>query len=183
PARDRAPRRAWRRRSPSTWVGGAPGWSSRPPPPAVTYTAFAEVRQSSSRNRSRQNPAMARPVIAYADGADSARIGPDAVAALTGLTEPEVLLGWTPDERPWLASPGLRGRTMVAGDGRARAVAAGRLRYLPVRLSAVPRLVEELRPEVAVVTGVRRGVSLAFSQTVGWGPAAVAAATSVVVEV
>ncbi|HKA03193.1 MAG TPA: acetyl-CoA hydrolase/transferase C-terminal domain-containing protein [Acidimicrobiales bacterium] len=126
---------------------------------------------------------MARPVIAYADGADSARIGPDAVAALTGLTEPEVLLGWTPDERPWLASPGLRGRTMMAGYGLSGAVAAGRLRYLPVRLSAVPRLVEELRPEVAVVTGVRRGVSLAFSQTVGWGPAAVAAATSVVVEV
>lgn len=123
------------------------------------------------------------PVIGYADGVDSARSAPDDVAARVGLTDPEVLMGWTPEGRPWLASPALRGSTILAGYALAGAVAQGRLRYLPVRLSAVPRLVAAVEPEVAVVTGVRRGGTLAFAATVGWGPAVAGAADAVVVEI
>jgi len=126
------------------------------------------------------------PVLAYADGLDSPRSPPEAVIAAAGLAgdDIEVLLGWTPEPRAWLASGGLRGRTIMAGYALSRAIAAGRLRYLPVRLSAMPRLLADgLRPEVAVVTGIRRGSSLAFGASAGWGPAAALAAERVVVEV
>jgi len=122
------------------------------------------------------------PVIAYADGADSPRSAPRDVAAVAGLSDPEVLLGWTPEGRPWLASPALRGRTVIAGYALAGAVADGRLHYMPVRLSAVPRMVTDLLPDVALVTGIRRGDRLAFGASAGWGPAAARAATMVVVE-
>src|SRR5262249_31919644 len=95
----------------------------------------------------------------------------------------EVLLGWTPEDRAWLSSPRLRGRTVLAGYALARAVEAGRLRYLPARLSAVPRLLTTLRPDVAVVTGGRRGRELVYSGTVGFGPAAARSARALVVEV
>ena len=123
------------------------------------------------------------PVIAYADGVDSARVSPATITELQGLEDPEVFIGWTPEARGWLASEAVRGRTIMAGYSLAPAVAAGRIRYLPVRLSAVPHLVTELRPDVAVVSGIRRGADLAFRGTVGWGPAAAQAARSVVVEV
>jgi acyl-CoA hydrolase len=128
-------------------------------------------------------------LVAYADGIDGARSGPVDVAALAGLSGPqglaglEVLLGWTPEERPWLGWPDLRGCTVIPGYALAGAVADGRLRYLPVRLSAVPGLVAELRPDIAVVSAIRRGDRLAFGASVGWGPAAARAATAVVVEV
>jgi acyl-CoA hydrolase len=125
-----------------------------------------------------------RPVVAYADGVDSARSAPDAIAELAGLSDPEVLMGWTPEDQPWLANPALRGRTVVAGYALRGAVHEHRIEYLPVRLSAVPRLVAGvLRPGVAVVTGVRRGPELAFACSAGWGPAVTLAAPSVVVEV
>jgi acyl-CoA hydrolase len=122
------------------------------------------------------------PVIAYLDGPDSARVSPVEVCRLIGLRDPEVLLGWTPGDRPWLADDRLRGRTFIAGYQLAKAVGVGRLRYLPVRLSAVPRLVGSIRPAVAVVSAIRRGSGFAFRGTVGWGPAAVQAAATVVVE-
>jgi acyl-CoA hydrolase len=122
-------------------------------------------------------------VVAYPDGADSARVAPETVASLLGLGPVEVLLGWTPAPRPWLVSPTVRGRTVMAGYSLGPAVAGGRLRYLPVRLSAVPELVDRRPPDVAVVTGIRRGADLAFRGTVGWGPAAARAVARVVVEV
>jgi acyl-CoA hydrolase len=125
-----------------------------------------------------------RPLIAYADGPDSARSAPDVIAELSGLRDPAVLMGWTPEEQPWLQSPTLRGFTIMAGYALAGAVRDRRLEYLPVRLSAVPRLVASiLRPDIAVVTGVRRGSELAFASSAGWGPAAARAADGVVVEV
>jgi acyl-CoA hydrolase len=126
------------------------------------------------------------PILAYADGLDSARSSPAVVAAAAGLgsDDVEVLLGWTPAACDWLLSPALRGRTVMAGYALGRAVAEGRLRYLPVRLSAMPRAVAGgLRPDVAVVTGVRRGSELVFGASVGWGPAVARAADQVVVEV
>jgi hypothetical protein len=90
-----------------------------------------------------------------------------------------------PEDRGWLADPRLSGQTMLAGYALGRPVADGRIRYLPVRLSAMPRLLQGvLRPEVAVVTGVRREATYAFGANVGWGPAACRAATTgVVVEI
>lgn len=125
------------------------------------------------------------PLIAYPDGADSARVAPDVVARLAGLDHPEpgVLLGWTPEDRAWLASGRLHGTTVMAGYALAPAVRDGRLRYVPARLSAVPHVVERVRPDVAVVSGIRRGSSYAYCGTVGWGPAATRAARHVVVEV
>ena len=122
-------------------------------------------------------------LVAYPEGVDSARVSPGRVEELLGLDAPEVLLGWTPEDRPWLADDELRGVTTMGGYALDPAVRAGRLRYLPTRLSAVPALVRRTAPDVAVVAGVRRGSDLAFLGTVGWGPAAVDAAPAVVVEV
>jgi acyl-CoA hydrolase len=123
-------------------------------------------------------------VIGYADGADTPRSSPQAVAEAAGVSDIEVLLGWTPEDRAWLVSPELRGRTVLAGYALGRAVADGRLEYVPARLSAMPRLLAgALRPDVAVVTGRRRGSELVFGASVGWGPAlARSARTGVVVE-
>ncbi len=122
-------------------------------------------------------------LLAYADGVDSARSAPAVIAAAAGIGGGEVLLGWTPEERAWLSDPAVRGRTFMAGYAAAGAVGAGRLDYLPVRLSAVPRLLAALRPDVAVVAGVRRGADLVYRGTVGIGPAATRSARVVVVEV
>jgi acyl-CoA hydrolase len=126
------------------------------------------------------------PVLAYADGCDSARSSPAAVLAAAGRRHEtgELLLGWTPEDRPWLADADLRGRTLMAGYALLDAVTDGRLAYLPVRLSAVPRLLAgQLRPQVAVVSGVRRRAEVAFGVSAGWGPAVARAAERVVVEV
>ena len=71
----------------------------------------------------------------------------------------------------------------MAGYALDDAVRDGRLRYVPIRLSSVPNLVHRIRPDVAVVAGIRRGSDLAFLGTVGWGPAAAEVAHAVVVEV
>ena len=80
----------------------------------------------------------------YADGVDMAP-GRRPARRRTGRrgrgVEPDVLLGWVPDGPAWLAT-GARAHD----DGRLRAAAAvadGRLRYLPVRLSAVPGLLRD----------------------------------------
>jgi acyl-CoA hydrolase len=126
---------------------------------------------------------VTRPLIAYADGPGSPRSAPCAIADATGVHDPEVLLGWTLDDRPWLADPQLAGRTVVAGYALAAAVSDGRLRYVPVRLSSMPRLLAEVRPDVAVVAGVRRDQGLAFAGSVGWARTLATTAATVVVEV
>jgi acyl-CoA hydrolase len=122
-------------------------------------------------------------LLAYSDGVDGPRTAPAVVAAATGAGPVEVLMGWTPESRSWLSEASVRGRTVMAGYAVAEAVAAGRLHYLPVRLSTVPRLLADLRPDIAVVTGVRRGRNLVYRGTVGFGPAATRVARAVVVEV
>jgi acyl-CoA hydrolase len=128
-------------------------------------------------------PGVPAALLVYADGVDSARSAPAVVAGASRERDADVLLGWTPEDRAWLASPGLQGRTVMAGYALAGAVAQGRLRYLPVRLSAVPGLLWGLQPQLAVVTGVRRGRDYAYLGTVGIGPAAARAARALVVEV
>lgn len=119
------------------------------------------------------------PLVAYADGPGGPRSSPAAV----GLDGAEVLLGWTLEERPWLADGTVEGMTVMPGYALAAPVAAGTLRYLPVRLSAVPRLLDRLRPDVGVVTAVRRGSGFALAGSIGWAPALLRSARSVVVEV
>lgn len=122
-------------------------------------------------------------IVAYADGPDAPRTAP-ATLSRNGAAVPDVLLGWTPEDRPWLRSADLRGWTVMAGYALEAPVADGRLKYLPVRLSAVPRLLwDSLRPDVAVVTAVRRGDDLVFGSSVGWGPALIRTARRVVVEI
>src|SRR5262249_52867590 len=110
-------------------------------------------------------------------------IAPGEVAALVGGGDPTVVVGWMPGSVTWVSGPDVRGTTYMAGYGLTEAIATGRLRYVPARLSAVPNLLTMLEPDVAVVAGVRRGDELAFAATAGWGPAAAAAAGAVVVEV
>lgn len=126
---------------------------------------------------------MTRPLVAYADGPGSPRSAPAVAAAAVGLGDPDVLLGWTLEDRPWLTDPALRGRTIVPGYALAGAVAGRRLRYLPQRLSGMPRLLSDLRPDVAVVAGVRRGERLAVAGSVGWTRSLMNAAAAVVVEI
>lgn len=124
------------------------------------------------------------PLIVYGDGPGEPRSAPEVVAAAAGLSgRPEVLLGLVADDHPWLRSPGLRGRATMAGFAARRAVAEGRLAGVSVRLSGIPALIDHARPDVYVVTGVRRHDGFAFGATIGWGPAAARAATAVVVEV
>jgi acyl-CoA hydrolase len=122
-------------------------------------------------------------VVAYADGVDVARIDPAGAVAAAGITGDgaEALLGWLPDEPPWLATA--TGRTTMAGYALRAPVAEGRFTYLPVRLSAVPRLLAAVAPDVAVVSAVRRGDDFAFGPTVGIGPALVRSGRTLVVEV
>jgi hypothetical protein len=124
-------------------------------------------------------------LIVYAEGVDSPRTAPEDIARITGVGDPEVLLGWTVGDRPWLSSGDLRGLTTFPGWGLGPSGADRRLSYVPARLSSLPRLLQGLfRPEVAVVAGVRRGHRLAFASTAGWGPAAArAAGRGVVVEI
>ena len=128
--------------------------------------------------------------IWYADGPNSPRTSPRDAAAAAGLAadgppEPllDVTLGWTIEQHPWLDDPSLTISTVLAGYGLSRAVNAGRVAALPVRLSAVPSRISSAPPELAVVTGVRRGADLAFSTAVGWGDVLARTAERVVVEV
>lgn len=124
----------------------------------------------------------------YADGPNSPRTGPrDALTAAGFDPAPagaiDVTVGWTIERHPWLDDPALSIRSVLAGYGLSRAVNAGQVTALPVRLSAVPSRIEADPPDVAVVTGVRRGRRLAFSTSVGWADVLARAAARVVVEV
>jgi len=122
-------------------------------------------------------------LIAYHDGQDGPRTSPFEIADRLGIPDFEVLLGWLPERRSWLEDDRLRGSTYMAGYRLVDVVATGRLRYLPIRLSAVPRWIQRRRPDVGVVTGVPRGKGFAFGSTVAWGPALAAAASRLVIEV
>jgi acyl-CoA hydrolase len=122
--------------------------------------------------------------IWYADGADSPAISPQDALAAAGLDgdDHRVTLGWTIGRFPWLDEP-FTCRTMMGGYGLARGVNEGRIVAPPTRLSAVPNLIEADVPDLAVVSGVRRGSALAFGITVGWADVLARVAKAVVVEV
>src|SRR3954447_17427783 len=94
----------------------------------------------------------------------------------------QVVLGWMPEHRKWLADP-IRGWALMGGYALSEPITARRLRYLPTRLSAVPHVLAALRPEYLVIPAVRRGSELVYGRSVGWAPAAAAIVAQVVVEV
>jgi acyl-CoA hydrolase len=124
--------------------------------------------------------------VVYGDGPDSPAIAPiDALraAGVDGDVDLDLVLGWTVRRHPWLADPGLRARTVLAGYALAPAVAEGRITPLPMRVSAVARWLRDDPPDVAVVSGIRRGSALAFGCSVGWSDVLCRLAGKVVVEV
>lgn len=124
------------------------------------------------------------PIVVYADGADGPLSAPSVVAAAAGVGgSPEVLFCWTVAEPDWLNDPAVTGRTGMAGYGLANAVARGQIEPLSMRISAMPNLLRQARPDVVIVTGVRRGTQLVYGQTVSWMPIATEAAQRVVVEI
>lgn len=128
----------------------------------------------------------------YADGPNGPRLDPRDAVRLAGFPDamdpdrdgpPDVTLGWTIERLPWIDDPTFRAWTVLAGYGLSRAVNDGRITPLPVRLSAVPALIEANPPDIAVVSGVRRGSALVFSTSVGWADVLARTARGVVVEV
>jgi acyl-CoA hydrolase len=129
---------------------------------------------------------VTNPHVWYGDGPDAPRTNPTQVLTAAGYdgVEPAlVTLGWTIDRHQWIDNASFEVRTVLAGYGLARAVNDGRVTALTVRLSAVPSMIEEHPPDVAVITGVRRGNELAFGLSMGWNDVLARSAQRVVVEV
>ena len=116
-----------------------------------------------------------RSLVAFGDGPWAPTVDPGTVARLCDLDEPDVLLGWTVEELPWLETmpPGRVTTTTNAGNRLARAVRAGVVQVRSTAISAMPGLLAgELRPEVAVVSGRPSGTGFVFGPSVGWAHAA-----------
>jgi acyl-CoA hydrolase len=121
----------------------------------------------------------------YADGRDTPRTPPAEVLRLAGFTGQEecaITIGWTVERLDWVNEPNFQATTMLAGYGLNKGVADGRIMTPPIRLSAVASRIRSNPPDVAVVSGVRRGDKLVFGQTVGWADALARTAKRVVVE-
>ncbi len=122
----------------------------------------------------------------YADGRDTPRTPPTEVLRLAGFAsdaEYAVTMGWTIERLAWVNRPDFRATTMMAGYALNNAVAEGRIATPPTRLSFVASRIRSNPPDVAVVTGVRRGAALVFGQSVGWADVLARTATRVVVEI
>ncbi|HEU5449212.1 MAG TPA: acetyl-CoA hydrolase/transferase C-terminal domain-containing protein [Acidimicrobiia bacterium] len=115
-----------------------------------------------------------RSLVAYGDGPWAPTVDPATVARLCDLDEPEILVGWTIEELPWLATmPPGRVTSTMAGYRLARAVAAGVVQVRSTPISAMPGLLaKELRPDVVVVSGRQAGTGFVFGPSVGWAHAA-----------
>jgi acyl-CoA hydrolase len=129
---------------------------------------------------------VTKPHLWYGDGPDAPRTNPAHVLAAAGYDDVEprlVTLGWTIEQHEWIDDASFEVRTVLAGYGLARAVNDGRVTALTVRLSAVPSMIDDHPPDVAVLTGVRRGNELAFGVSVGWNDVLARSAQRVVVEI
>jgi acyl-CoA hydrolase len=122
-------------------------------------------------------------LVALGDGIGSPRAVTaelsDAARSAGGV---RLLLGWTPVTDPGLDLTAFADvRTLMSGWGLRRAVDAGLVRALPVRLSAVPALLHgPLRPDLLVAAVVPRpGGGFGFGSEVSWLRAAVAAGARV----
>lgn len=117
---------------------------------------------------------MSRPRLVYGDGPWAPTVDPATVAARCGLDDPDVVVGWTVEELPWLVGmPPGRVSSMSAGYRLGPAIAAGVVDARSTAISAMPdRLAAALRPDVVVVAGRPSGTGFAFGPSVGWAHAA-----------
>jgi acyl-CoA hydrolase len=115
-----------------------------------------------------------RSLVAYGDGPWAPTVDPATVADLCGLDEPDVLLGWTVEELPWLETmPPGRVSSMSAGYRLAKPIASGMVEVRSTAISEMPRRLRgDFRPDIAVVSGRPAGTGFAFGPSVGWAHAA-----------
>jgi acyl-CoA hydrolase len=119
-----------------------------------------------------------RRLVAFGDGPWAPTVDPPTVARLCGLDHPDILVGWTVEDLPWLAgmSPG-RVSSMSAGYRLGPAIAAGVVAARSTAISAMPgRLREDWRPDIVVVSGRPAGTGFVFGVSVGWAHAAASVA-------
>ena len=92
-----------------------------------------------------------------------------------------LILGWVPRADPDLDLAAFADvRTFMPGWGLRDGVAAGLVRFPPVRLSAVPALLHgPWRPDLLVASLVRAGGGYAFGSEVSWQRAAIGAGATV----
>jgi acyl-CoA hydrolase len=92
-----------------------------------------------------------------------------------------LILGWVPRADPGLDFAAFADvRTVMPGWGLRDGVAAGRVRFAPVRLSAVPALLHgPWRPDLLVAALVAAGGGYAFGSEVSWQRAAIGAGAAV----
>ena len=77
-------------------------------------------------------------MLVYGDGPWAPTVDPATVARLCGLSDPDVLLGWTVEELPWLeAMPPGRVTSIGAGYRLGPAIVAG---VVDARSTAISRL-------------------------------------------
>jgi acyl-CoA hydrolase len=92
-----------------------------------------------------------------------------------------LILGWMPRADPGLDFAAFADvRTFMPGWGLRDGVAAGRVRFPPVRLSAVPALLHgPWRPDLLVASLIPAGGGYAFGSEVSWQRAAIGAGATV----
>lgn len=120
--------------------------------------------------------------IAVADGVGTPRaLYPALNEAAVLHGDLRLLLGWTPTPEPGLSTSLFSDvRTVMSGWGLRSAVAEGTVTPVPVKLSAIPALLNgPLRPDLLVASVVRSADGMRFSSEVSWLRAAVAAGVPV----
>lgn len=125
-------------------------------------------------------------MIAVSDGPHAPSTVLDRLASDGGLARWRVLSGWIVGDEPyWLSRLAKAGGWSVMGSGGARAaIDDGRLRYLPVRLSCLPKLLSDtIRPDVTVVRARPSGSGFVLAPSIGWALSACRTSQRVVVEV
>lgn len=124
--------------------------------------------------------------VAVGDGAGAPLALWDAVsrrAAEVGGVEQ--LVGWTlsvPPAPPWTSFA--RTKALLGGYGIRDALRTGEASYVPVRYGTLPALLAgAMRPDVVLVAAVEHRGSWWFASEVAWMPAALHAATGILVEI
>ena len=83
--------------------------------------------------------------VVFADGPDGADIVPATLAADGSLAGRSVVVGWLPGARSWVGD--LDGAVALMGGYAVRdAIRDGRATYVPIRLSAIPRVPGDVAP-------------------------------------
>ncbi|MEX5637731.1 acetyl-CoA hydrolase/transferase C-terminal domain-containing protein [Parafrankia sp. FMc2] len=120
--------------------------------------------------------------IALGDGFGAPRtVSAELSAAAARAGGVRLILGWMPEADPGLDFAAFADvRTAMPGWGLREGVAAGTVRFPPVRLSAFPALLHGLwRPDLLVASVVPDGDGFAFGSEVSWQRAAIAAGATV----